>query len=160
MLCRICFLLIQLCSGFASASFRFWSHFVYDGRGRLSQGGSKVLCSKGMFGFDGWRAITQILTPTIFCFQGHMRMAHADQPIKEGNVHISAPHIYGAVAEALELPKGSSLSFLNLGSGTGYLTCIAASILGPRASHYCKFPIKNRSVCMSTVLAYKYVAIQ
>lgn len=65
-------------------------------------------------------------------------MAHADQPIKDDNIHISAPHIYGAVMEALELPKDSSLTFLNAGSGTGYLTCIAASILGPRSSHYCK----------------------
>lgn len=65
-------------------------------------------------------------------------MAHADQPIKDDNIHISAPHIYGAVMEALELPKDSSLSFLNAGSGTGYLSCIAASILGPKSSHYCK----------------------
>ena len=26
---------------------------------------------------------------------------------------------------------------MNAGSGTGYLTCIAASILGPRSVHYC-----------------------
>lgn len=85
------------------------------------------MCHTGRFSL-GWFS----------CLQGHMRMAHTDQPIKEGNIHISAPHIYGAVVEALELPKDASLSFLNLGSGTGYLTCIAASILGPRSSHYCK----------------------
>ncbi len=66
-------------------------------------------------------------------------MAHSDQPLKEDNIHISAPHIYGAVMEALELPINSPLSFLNAGSGTGYLTCIAASILGPKSSHYCEF---------------------
>lgn len=65
-------------------------------------------------------------------------MAHADQPIKEGNIHISAPHIYGSVMEALELRTNSSVTFLNAGSGTGYLTCIAASILGPKSSHFCK----------------------
>lgn len=64
-------------------------------------------------------------------------MAYADQPLKEGNVHMSAPHIYGSVLEALELRPNSSLSFLNVGSGTGYLTCIAATVLGPRSSHFC-----------------------
>jgi protein-L-isoaspartate O-methyltransferase len=38
--------------------------------------------------------------------------------------------------EALELEKDSAISFLNAGSGSGYLTCIAASILGPRSIHY------------------------
>jgi protein-L-isoaspartate O-methyltransferase len=70
--------------------------------------------------------------------QNRQEMAHSDQPLKEGNVHISAPHIYGSVLEALELRKDTSLSFLNAGSGTGYLTCIAATILGSRSSHYCK----------------------
>ena len=68
-----------------------------------------------------------------------MRMAHTDQPIKEGNIHISAPHIYGVIVEGLELPRNSAMTFLNVGSGTGYLTCIAASILGPKSSHYCMF---------------------
>jgi protein-L-isoaspartate O-methyltransferase len=63
--------------------------------------------------------------------QSRQDMAHTDQPLKEGNIHISAPHIYGTVLEALELPPQSSASFLNLGSGTGYLSCIAAEILGP-----------------------------
>lgn len=64
-------------------------------------------------------------------------IAHKDQPIREDNIHISAPHIYGSVLEALELKNDTGLSFLNAGSGTGYLTCIAASILGPRSVHYC-----------------------
>jgi protein-L-isoaspartate O-methyltransferase len=65
-----------------------------------------------------------------------MDLAHKDQPVKEGNVHLSAPHIYGTVLEALELESDSSISFLNAGSGSMYLTCIAASILGPRSVHY------------------------
>jgi protein-L-isoaspartate O-methyltransferase len=63
-------------------------------------------------------------------------MAHSDQPLKEGNIHISAPHMYGSVVEALELHPDSPMSFLNVGSGTGYMTCIAAEILGPTSSHY------------------------
>ena len=63
-------------------------------------------------------------------------MAHMDQPLREGNLHISAPHIYGSVLEALELRPNSSLSFLNLGSGTGYLSCIVASILGSHSNNF------------------------
>lgn len=43
--------------------------------------------------------------------------AYADAPLRSGFVHLSAPHIYGCVAEALELKPGAS--FLNIGSGTG-----------------------------------------
>jgi len=64
-------------------------------------------------------------------------IAHKDQPIRDDKIHISAPHIYGSVLEALELKRDAGLSFLNAGSGTGYLTCIAAAILGPRSVHYC-----------------------
>ncbi|KAL3906538.1 MAG: hypothetical protein SGARI_003960, partial [Bacillariaceae sp.] len=71
-----------------------------------------------------------------FVPKGEMDLAHKDQPVKEGNVHLSAPHIYGTVLEALELQNDSSISFLNAGSGSMYLTCIAASILGPRSVHY------------------------
>ena len=75
------------------------------------------------------------------CLKFHEKLskeiAHKDQPIRENNIHISAPHIYGSVIEALDLKKGAGFSVLNAGSGTGYLTCIAASILGPRSVHYC-----------------------
>jgi protein-L-isoaspartate O-methyltransferase len=64
-------------------------------------------------------------------------LAYKDQPIKDDNVHISAPHMYGSVLEAMELRKGASQTVLHAGSGTGYLTCIVASILGARSIHYC-----------------------
>lgn len=63
-------------------------------------------------------------------------LAYADQPLKSGNIHLSAPHIYCSILEALDLRPNSSLSFLNIGFGTGYLSCIAAEILGPNAIHY------------------------
>mmetsp|Transcript_19877 Transcript_19877/g.29871 ORF Transcript_19877/g.29871 Transcript_19877/m.29871 type:complete len:497 (+) Transcript_19877:124-1614(+) len=63
-------------------------------------------------------------------------IAHADQPLKDGNVHLSAPHIYGSALEALELQENSALSFLNIGSGTGYMSCIVASILGQQSTNY------------------------
>jgi precorrin-6B methylase 2 len=37
--------------------------------------------------------------------------------------------------EALELEPQSSMSFLNLGSGTGYLSCMVAVLLGPQSVH-------------------------
>ena len=67
--------------------------------------------------------------------QNQITLAHADQPLREDHVHISAPHIYGTALEALELEPGSAQSFLNLGSGTGYLSCIVANLLGPHAVH-------------------------
>jgi len=71
-----------------------------------------------------------------FVPRGNESMAHSDQPLKEGRVHISAPHMYGAAIQALDLVPNSSISFLNVGSGTGYISCIAAKILGPNSLHY------------------------
>jgi protein-L-isoaspartate O-methyltransferase len=63
-------------------------------------------------------------------------LAHSDQPLKEDNIHISAPHIYGTIVESLDLEPGSSQSFLNIGSGTGYLSCIVSQVLGPDACSF------------------------
>lgn len=81
--------------------------------------------------------LTVLLTvppkPTV---QGNESLAHSDQPLKEGNVHISAPHIYGSAIEALDLVPNSCTSFLNIGSGTGYVSAIVANILGPKSLNY------------------------
>jgi len=85
-----------------------------------------------------------------------MAMAHSDQPLKEGNVHISAPHIYGSAVEALNLIPNSSISFLNVGSGTGYISCIAAQILG-KSSLNCGVELHDDVIdhCKSSIAKWK-----
>ncbi len=64
----------------------------------------------------------------LFFLTEHRDTAYRDLAYREGFIHISAPCIYSEVMEALELKEGCS--FLNVGSGTGYLATMAGLLLG------------------------------
>lgn len=63
-----------------------------------------------------------------FVSKGMLAEAFVDAPIRGvPHIHMSAPHMYAAILEDLELEPG--MSFLNIGSGTGYFSCLAGYII-------------------------------
>lgn len=56
-----------------------------------------------------------------------------DAPVRHGYFHMSQPSLYADALENLDLRPG--LSFLNVGSGTGYLSSIVSEITGPAMHH-------------------------
>ena len=65
---------------------------------------------------------------------GRENLAYRDLAYKNGDVHLSAPCIYCEVLEGLQLREG--LSFLNIGSGTGYLSTVAGLLLGANGQNH------------------------
>lgn len=66
--------------------------------------------------------------------RGHFAAGHdhsyEDTPLRDAatGLHLSAPHIYASVAEALQLERG--MRFLHVGSGSGYFSTIASCLVG------------------------------
>lgn len=55
---------------------------------------------------------------------------YINTPFRNGVQHLSAPGIYATVLESFELIEGQS--FLNVCSGTGYFSALAAQLLGTK----------------------------
>ena len=93
------------------------------------------------------RLISTQVDRAAFAPAGHDDRAFDDAPLRAAEaasgcvVHLSAPSIYAAALEALGLDEVSrwrrQLSFLNLGSGSGYLSALAAARLGEGCVHVC-----------------------
>lgn len=72
--------------------------------------------------------VLRVVDRADYFLEGTKQHAYKDLAWKSGNIHLSAPCIYSQVLESLELTEG--LSFLNLGSGTGYLSTMVGLIIG------------------------------
>merc|ERR1719478_35826 len=67
-----------------------------------------------------------------FWVPGGAELAYADMPLRHGRLHQSAPHIYARALESL-MPLKPGMSFLNVGSGTGYFSSIISELCGADA---------------------------
>mmetsp|Transcript_149802 Transcript_149802/g.272728 ORF Transcript_149802/g.272728 Transcript_149802/m.272728 type:complete len:511 (-) Transcript_149802:169-1701(-) len=54
---------------------------------------------------------------------------YVDLPLRHGLLHQSAPHIYARALESL-MPLKPGMSFLNVGSGTGYFSSLVSELIG------------------------------
>lgn len=66
---------------------------------------------------------------------GERDFAYADTPLRSGKLHLSAPHIYAKALESL-MPLKPGMSFLNVGSGTGYFNSIVSELIGGMATNH------------------------
>lgn len=62
-------------------------------------------------------------------------LVYADMPLRTGRLHLSAPHIYAKALESL-MPLRPGMSFLNVGSGTGYFNSIVGELIGNQATNH------------------------
>ena len=88
-----------------------------------------------------------------YCVGASDDEAYADRPyrsMQRNAVHLSAPSIYTRCVEHLDLQPG--LSFLNVGSGTGYLSAVVATLIGPNAINH-GIELRTSNVELSRTLA-------
>jgi len=66
---------------------------------------------------------------------GSADLIYADMPLRKGLLHLSAPHIYAKAVESFK-PFRRGMSFLNVGSGTGYFNSIIGELIGPASTNH------------------------
>mmetsp|Transcript_12983 Transcript_12983/g.38646 ORF Transcript_12983/g.38646 Transcript_12983/m.38646 type:complete len:429 (-) Transcript_12983:77-1363(-) len=109
---------------------------------------SRQLVKRGAISSAGVAAAFARVDRQAFVPSGYEDAAWDDAPLRAWDdedgcvVHLSAPSIYAQALEALDLESpepshGGALSFLNIGSGSGYFSALAATLLGRRAVHRC-----------------------
>jgi protein-L-isoaspartate O-methyltransferase len=92
-----------------------------------------------------------------FTPEGATASAYVDAPLRAGPIHLSAPHIYGAVLNTLEFGLGDS--FLNVGSGSGYLSTVCAVLGGPTSlSHGVECNFETFTFSQGRVAAFQAAA--
>eukprot|EP00903_Cladosiphon_okamuranus_P006015 g5935.t1 len=62
------------------------------------------------------------------------QVAYLNRPVQDGDVHLSAPFIYADALEELNPRPG--MSFLNIGSGTCYLSYLVSILIGERGANH------------------------
>jgi protein-L-isoaspartate O-methyltransferase len=67
---------------------------------------------------------------------------------------MSAPNIYFTALKAMDLKQG--LSFLNVGSGTGFLSCLVAAIVGTVIYSLVLIQIVTGSTTSTRAIAHTY----
>eukprot|EP00397_Hematodinium_sp_SG-2012_P007033 GEMP01007073.1.p1 GENE.GEMP01007073.1~~GEMP01007073.1.p1 ORF type:complete len:669 (+),score=154.38 GEMP01007073.1:118-2124(+) len=94
----------------------------------------------------------------LFAPESEKMSAYAPMPLREGTIHLSAPPIYAEASESL-MPITPGMSFLNIGSGTGYFNSIIAYLqysepyistnhgieIWPQTVSYCQEKVKQYS---------------
>lgn len=63
------------------------------------------------------------------------QLVYADVPLRSGSLHLSAPHIYAKSLESM-MPMRRGMSFLNVGSGTGYFNSVVSELTGSAATNH------------------------
>lgn len=70
-----------------------------------------------------------------FWVEGSTELVYADMPLRYGRLHLSAPQIYAEALESL-MPLSPGMSFLNVGSGTGYFNSVVSELIGELATNH------------------------
>lgn len=94
-----------------------------------------LLARSGALRSPGCVAAFKAVDRRHFWTTGSGDLAYADMPLRAGRLHISAPHIYAKALESL-MPLEPGMSFLNVGSGTGYFNSVVAELTGAMSTNH------------------------